>query len=246
MFRENASKNRFFCIFPINLINSPLDTTASMRSFWVLWIFGRFFCIFCNSPRKSLWNADKQGISGSQSLYTSNRIPVCTPHSPLYFGRIGRSLALKFVNRAFTTFIQIYRFLFYDTDWICISVYKENGRNADKHKDFSRFANWNIQIYRLFAYSERGERGGERANRADMHTKGWPPHPYMGYRWPPAKYLKRQKRKICVTGLYFPRCPESAASAAVPHPWCASVSSPVAGSRLSAGHGCAECCAPGC
>lgn len=43
--------------------------------------------------------------------------------------------------------------------------------NADKHKVFSRFANWNIQIYRCFAHSERGERGEKNGCQAKCDTK---------------------------------------------------------------------------
>ena len=55
------------------------------------------------------------------------------------------------VKKCKTTFHILYtniQILFLNTDWKCISVYTENGQNIDKHKVFSRFANWNIQIYR--------------------------------------------------------------------------------------------------
>ena len=62
--------------------------------------------------------------------------PFCTPSAPSVFGRTGRYFSLKSVNGVFTFFIQKYKTIFLNTDQNCISVYKENGRNADKHKGF--------------------------------------------------------------------------------------------------------------
>jgi len=42
---------------------------------------------------------------------------------------------------------------------------EEMAANADKQRVFSRFANADIQIYRCFAHSERGERGGKIGRR---------------------------------------------------------------------------------